>query len=68
MEPKFKVGDLLMEERFPQGGYFVVVAVEQNRFAKKNKEKLQYKLAFDWGEVWLPPSFIERCIKVIDSS
>ena len=69
MEPKFKVGDLIMEERYPQGGCFVVVAVEKNRFVKPWGEgRFQYKLAFEWGLAWAPPAFIEECIKVIDSS
>ncbi len=63
---KFKVGDLLMEERYPQGGCFIVVAIEKNRFAGKGN--FQYKLAFDWGEVWVAPDFIELCIKIDGSS
>ena len=61
-EPPYKVGDLLIEERYPQGGCFIIVAIEKNRF--NPKDKLQYKLAFDWGEAWVPPDFIERCIKL----
>lgn len=58
--PLFKIGDLLMEERYPQGGTFVVVDVE---YVVLDVE-WRYKLAFEWGTHWVRDKFASECIKI----
>ena len=58
-QPLFKIGDLLMEERYPQGGTFIVVGVE-----KAFEGVWRYKLAFDWGVHWVRKKFVKHCIKI----
>ena len=60
-EPLFKIGDLLMEERYPQGGTFIVVDVVGH---VSIAEGWRYKLAFEWGHHWVLNKFASRCIKI----
>ena len=48
-----------MEERYPQGGTFIVVGVE-----KAFEGVWRYKLAFDWGVHWVRKKFVKHCIKI----
>ena len=58
--PLFKIGDLLMEERYPQGGTFVVVDVD---YVVLDME-WRYKLAFEWGIEWVRDKFASECVKI----
>ena len=58
--PLFKIGDLLMEERYPQGGTFVVVDVDYVVL----EMEWRYKFAFEWGIVWVRNKFASECIKI----
>ena len=59
-DPLFKIGDLLMEKRYPQGGTFVVVDVDF-RVADR---AWRYKIVFEWGTHWVRKKFMTRCIKI----
>ena len=60
--PLFKVGDLLMEKRYPQGGTFIVVEIEWVEHPIDGGYR--YHLLHERGPLWVRDLFIGRCVKI----
>ena len=61
-EPLFKVGDLLVEKRYPQGGTFVLVEIDWVN--NPIEGAYRYKIVHERGPLWVRDLFISRCIKI----
>ena len=61
-EPLFKVGDLLVEKRYPQGGTFVLVEVEWVNHPIDGGYR--YRIVHEKGTLWVRNLFMYKLEKI----